>query len=429
MKSELGVILMVIVFAILSLVFGVSAYFNMQEIEGNEVEGKAFATLIEKEKQTTRDLSEKIAEYEEKKQIYTEKIAKSQAQADYYRQLSTSLRKAHEKRLELQKSGKDFEQQVKAVSQTVSTVKQKTLAQIEAEITQLRNDMEKKVAEDGKKKDAVVEEVRLEKEKFQKAGKLHVDKMNYAKSQAGNTVQELRDLTTREVVHAKLRDRAVGKVVLSDVERNLVSIDLGTGDGVKNGFRFEVFAMAPGNKHVTKAYIEVTNAGEKQSHCLVIRRPIALPEDPLSSYIGSEPEEKFSPLIKSGKKDASAEVMTSSRIVMTGQNLNNPIAEGDLIQNPFFEAGGQRTFYIAGSKELVGGRQKSAIRYNRSEIKDMAERYGAKVLPAVDTSINYVIAQKIFSRNPPDDTEFEKAVDLGIPVIYEWELFRFLSNE
>ena len=429
MKSEIGVILMVVLFAILSIVFGVFAYMNFKDIDGNDQEGNAYSTRIEKERATKIELEGTVAEYEEKKQLYSDKISKLQQEAAYLKSEINAFKRAHEKRLELTKTGQAFDQQVKDVAATVAKVKAKTLSQIEAEITQLRTDMEKRVAEDTAKKDKVIEEVRLEKEKFQGLNKKHVDKMNYANSQLGNTKQELKDLTTREVIHAKLRDQADGKVSFSDTERNICSINIGTGDGVKNGFRFEVFTMEAGNVHNTKAYIEIVNATEKASQCIVIRRPVTLPQDQLSSYTASQPEEKYNPLAKSGKKDYSAEPMLGGKVVMTGQNLDNPIMSGDLIQNPFYDPGHTRTFYIAGSKEIVGGRQKSAIRYNRSEIKDMAERYGAKVVPVVDTNVNYIIAQKIFSHNPPDDVEFEKAIDLGIPVIYEWELFRFLSNE
>lgn len=424
MKSELGVILMVIVLAILSIVFGVFAYLNFKEIDGNDKPEDAYSVRIDKEKQTARELKDQIEEYEGKKQVFSQQITKTLQLGEYYKKQMNEFKVAHEKRLGLAKQGKDFEQLVKDISGVVTKTKTKTLGQVEADITTARTDMEKKLADVTAKKAVIQAEVLAKKNDFQAVGKKHVVEMNYVNSQLGDTKQVLRDLTTREVIHAKILDRADGKVVLADYERNFVSIDLGTGDGVKNGFRFEVFAMLPGNKHVTKAYIEVRDAGEKQSQCVVLRRPVVLPQDSLSGYLASEPEEKYSPIAKSGKAGASAEKMSGGKVVMSGQTLENPIVDGDLIQNPFYEAGVQRVFYIAGSKEVVGERQKSAVQYRWTEIRDAAERYGAKVLPAVDTSVNYVIAQK----NPQDDPEFKKAVDLGIPVIYEWELFRFLDN-
>ncbi len=240
----------------------------------------------------------------------------------------------------------------------------------------------------------------------------------------GDTKSVLADLTTREPKPAQILDRVDGHVVLSDIIRNFVTIDIGTGVGVKNGMRFEVFTMRPGNQHLTRAYIEVRNAGVTSSECMVIQRPIVLPEDKLSGYLAKEPEEKYNPITQSGKKGASAEPFVGGRTVMTGQSVDNPIIEGDSIQNPFFDAGHPRTFYIAGSKEVVGERQKSAIRYRWTDIRDAAVRHGAKVVTAIDTSVDYVIAQK----NPQEDPEFKKAVDLGIPVIYEWNCSASLTT-
>ena len=284
--------------------------------------------------------------------------------------------------------------------------------------------MEKTVEADNAAKAKIQAELLQKKAEYDTSLKRHKEDMNYQKSQLGDTKQVLADLTTREEIRANILNRADGKVVLADPVHDIVSIDIGTGVGVKNGFRFEVFSLLPGNKHVTKAYIEVRKAGPTQSECLVIRRPVVMPADELNNYVAPEPEYVFNPYVQSGKKTGSAEPLTGGKVVTTGQSAVNPILEGDYVQNPFFEAARQLVFYIAGSKEMVGERQKSAIRYRWTDIKDAAERHGAKVVDAISTDVNYVIAQK----NPQDDPEYKKAVDLGIPVIYEWELFRFLDN-
>ena len=202
------------------------------------------------------------------------------------------------------------------------------------------------------------------------------------------------------------------------------SINLGTGAGVKNGFRFEVFTYRPGHVRKVKGYGEVTKAGDVQSECMVLNYPIELPSDPLADYVSAQPEEIYSPLSQSGKKGSSANRMTATHPTIFGQDKLDPIVEGDNIQNPFFEPSRPITFYIVDLKDQTGERQKSAIRYTRQEIAAVAERYGAKVVDSVDTNVNYVIAQK----NPGDDPEYKKAVDLGIPIVYEWELFRFYGQ-
>ena len=55
----------------------------------------------------------------------------------------------------------------------------------------------------------------------------------------------------------------------------------------------------------------------------------------------------------------------------------------------------------------------------------MIEAYGNKVADAVSLDVNYIVAQK---NAKAEDPEFQKGVDLGLPVLYEWELFRFLDN-
>ncbi len=416
---------MVILLAILSITFGVFAYLNFKDIDGGDTPEKRPDELIRKEKVEISKLDNTIAEYQDKESRLTDEIAKLRWLEGYYISEANQYIASHEKRLNQKKEGQAFEQQIRAIGTTVSGVKAKTLSAIETDITNLRTEMEKHLADETTAKAKVQADVLAQKTEFENKVKRHRQEMNYEKSQLGDTKSVLADLTAREPIHAKILDRPVGKVVLADFLHNFVSISLGTGSGVKNGMRFEVFAMAPGGIHVTKAYIEVRNAGETQSECLVVQRPVLLPEDKLSGYLAKEPEEKYNPLAQSGKKGASAEVITGGRVVMTGQSLDNPIMEGDLIQNPFFDPLHQKVFYIAGSKEVVGERQKSAIRYRWTDIRDAAERHGAKVVSAIDTSVNYMIAQK----NPTDDPEFKKGVDLGIPVIYEWELFRFLDND
>jgi len=205
---------------------------------------------------------------------------------------------------------------------------------------------------------------------------------------------------------------------------SLAVIDIGTTVGVRNGYRFEVYTMKPGNKKVVKGYLEVQRANASKSECIIVHRPVLMPKDAFSDYVADQPEEMYSPYQKSGKQDATAAPLTgASRPTVMGMNPLNPIVEGDLIQNPFFNTKKKLTFYIC-KAEMVEAQQKNMIKYRRGEIKSVAEFYGAKVVDAVDADVNYVIVQK-----KPEDDQYKKAKDLGIPMIYEWELFRFLDNK
>lgn len=427
MRSELGVILSVVLLAILSIVFGVMAYMNYSTLDPGDDPKKKLDAQIEEKRRNIKNLKEGekgIDDYQLRKDRLSEDIVRLQEQQKYLIFQRQEYVTAHERRMKHKEEGVKYKAQADDMAVKVAAGKKVVSDHIQAEIARLRTEMEKSVEADNAKKAKIQAEVLQKKGEYDTSAKRHGQDMNYVKSQLGDTKQVLADLTTREEVRANILNRIDGKVVLADPVHDIVSIDVGTGMGVKNGFRFEVFTLLPGNKHVTKAYIEVRKAGPTQSECLVIRRPVVLPADDLNGYVAPEPEYVFNPYIQSGKKSGSAEQLAGGKVVMSGQSATNPILEGDYVQNPFFESGKQLVFYIAGSKEMVGERQKSAIRYRWTEIKDAAERHGAKVVDTISTDVNYVIAQK----NPQDDPEYKKAVDLGIPVMYEWELFRFLDN-
>jgi hypothetical protein len=137
------------------------------------------------------------------------------------------------------------------------------------------------------------------------------------------------------------------------------------------------------------------------------------------------PEEKFSPYREAGRKGAAIQPLSGPvRVVRWGDQSKNPIQAGDFVENPFFRKGPPLTFYLAGNKELAGGIPKCTIVYPWTQIKRVAESYGAKVADKVDPTLDCVIAQ----RNPTEDPKYLEAVRLGVPVLYEWELFRFIDQ-
>jgi len=63
MKSEVGVVLAVIILAILSIVFGVFAYLNFKEIDPGDDPKNAMDEKIRVKREANRGLEDKIAEY------------------------------------------------------------------------------------------------------------------------------------------------------------------------------------------------------------------------------------------------------------------------------------------------------------------------------------------------------------------------------
>ena len=427
MREENGPLIALIAFVVLSCVFGVFAWLRHQDLMGDDPSGSKSIKALQDD---ILKLDREIADYRASAAAYREQIRKQQTTYDFYSDQYTDYSLEYQRRNKLVEWVGGFETQASELSGMVSNKKNETLTRINKEASDIREQMEKTVQARNTDKEAAIARTRQATDEFQVDTKKYRLQKNYEQSGLDESKSVLTDLTQREIERAKVFDEADGRVILSDPVHNLVVIDIGTAAGVKDGYRFECYTPRPGKQRARKGFIEVRHAGVSQSNCMIVERPVSLPRDPLSAYVAQEPEETFSPYQESGRKGFTAQQLTGTpKAAVMGMNKEDPIVEGDLIQNPFFSPGKRLSFYIAGAKEIVNEQQKSAIRYRWTEIKTVVEAHGGKVSQGADTTVNYVIAQK----NPKTEgtdaekAEFQKAVDLGLPVIYEWELFRFLD--
>ncbi|HEY3324214.1 MAG TPA: BRCT domain-containing protein [Planctomycetota bacterium] len=431
MKEESGPLIALILFVILSALFGTFAWMKNQELNGDTPDKSKDAEIAKLKASIKADEGE-IDLLRSREARLRKEIRVQQAEYDLNSDLFAVYGGEYERRRLLVAWADGFQKQAVDLSGTVNKLKSETLTRLTKDTSDAREKMEKDLQEKNTAKEEAMGRTRKVKEEFEADSKKVRQVRNYEQSALDESKSELADLTQREVERADVMMQPDGKVILSDPVHNTIVIDIGTSVGVKNGYRFEVFTMRPGKKKAVKGYIEVRHADPSKSECLIVQRPTALPRDPLSNYTAKEPEEMFSPYQQSGKKEYSAQALTgASKPMVLGMSKTDPIVEGDFVQNPLFAPGKNFTYYIAGAKEIVGERQKSAILYRWTEIKSMIEFYGGKVSPVADTTVNYVIAQK----KPGEDgtqqeiDEYKKAVNLGLPVIYEWELFRFLEKK
>jgi len=433
MKEENGPFIALIIFVILSILFGFMAYSKQQELMGDDPGGsRSKDAEIKKLRDDNIRLESEVADFRALAGKFREAIRVEHNKFNEYTDYTAEYASEYERRRQLVAWADSFEKQAGELSGTVNKLKNETLTRVNKETTEVREKMEKDLQDKNTSKEAAIARLRQVKEEFDADSKKYRQTRNYEQSGLDESKSVLSDLTQREVERADIFKEADGHVLFSDPVSNMLIIDRGTAAGVKNGYRFEVFTLQPGNKKLIKGYIEVRKADPSKSECIVVRRPVLLPKDPLSAYIGKDPEELFSPYQESGNKSFTAQPLSGGgRMAMMGQTRDQPIVEGDRIQNPFYAPEKTFTYYIAGSKEMANERQKSAIRYRWAEIKQVIEFYGGKVVAQPDVTVNYVIAQK----NPKTEgtdaekAEFQKAVDLGLPVIYEWELFRFLDTK
>jgi cell division protein FtsB/anion-transporting ArsA/GET3 family ATPase len=435
--QDSGPLIALVAFIILSLVFGFFTYQSYGQLEGDSPEGdEATSTRmdaqIRKAQAEVEDVEKQIRALESDLAAARDQLVFQRARFEYAQYLVQGdglnglYERAHKARLGLVDAGKKFETAATDLGTKIKEQKDKTKGVFRTEETEIREKSEASVKKLQEEKDASLARVAAEKQALDRDEKTFRQNKNYEQSALDEYKRQLDYLTSREVERATVLNEPDGKVLTSDPVHNTVIINLGTAHGVRNGWRFEVFAWKPGNRKVHKAFIEVRKASVDVSDCFILQKPVKLPRDPLSNYVSSQPEELWSPYQESGRAGALLQGLTADpKTVKMGMAFMDPIVVDDYVQNPFFSPGKTYTFYIAGDKTIQQGNQRSAIAYQWPQIERVLESYGAKVLKKTDLSVNYVLAQK----NPQDDPEYNRAVSLGIPVLYEWEVFRFLNQD
>jgi hypothetical protein len=167
---------------------------------------------------------------------------------------------------------------------------------------------------------------------------------------------------------ARESPEADGTVLLSDPALGYVWIDLGTRDGLMKGMRFHLYALEKGGRRRPKAEIEVLRMDERHSQARILS--IVDPQD--------------------------------------------PPAQGDLVSNDTFERGKPKVFVFAG--RLVG-------RYNNEDFARKLEDLGHRVEKVVTFDTSYLVAGAGFEKDP----NYDRALQLGVRIIREEELYQFMQ--
>ena len=206
---------------------------------------------------------------------------------------------------------------------------------------------------------------------------------------------------------------ADGVVLNSNIEGRLVVVDIGEQQGVKRGMRFEVFQLRNGGRRVRKGFVDVRSVDRETASCIIIDRKIRLPRCPACGYIGRYPEEQFCPNCTGGGI-LFQRLRASPRESSLGMNPSDPIVVGDLIQNPLFDAGRKLRFAVKGDPLHTNFRTEdlmTAIRW-----------HGGVIDSDVGAQTDVLLAGKWATE------ESRKASELGIHVLYHYELFHFLRK-
>jgi len=432
--KEIGPLIALIVFVVLTLICSICAYLNYSEIEGTSPPTTRMESKIEVEAKEVEKYKADIRDVQAKIDSLKVQIRQEQDQGEFLDGLKALYDDAEKTRGKTQGLSQKFATAGTDLGRDIDTKKKKQKEEISAKDADLDNEKTPLIQKATEQKDLAEKLMSKDRKDLEAEENLYKRQKNIEDTQLAEAARQQDALTSRELEHATLLQEIDGDVIKSDPTNNTIIINRGTADGVQNGFRFEVFTMRNSNKKVSKGYIEVRKAEASLSECYILKRVVMLPSDPFSDYTADQPEARYSAK-HSGKNGLAQPLSGNGRMVDLGMQPLDPIVEGDHIENPFWKPGKTLTFYIAGDKKIKDGQQRTAIAYSAQQIARVVQSYGGKIVDKVDMGVDYVITQKYFDKATASaqgvdpDPNFERATTLGVPVVFEWELFRFLDQK
>jgi len=235
---------------------------------------------------------------------------------------------------------------------------------------------------------------------------------------------EIERLSSRETL-GPVALPPVGRVLISSAETKTTVINLGSRVGIKRGMRFEIYQVRYGNTRVHKGYLEVKSVEPEVSTCSILVREVRLPRCPVCSYTAAEPEELYCPRHTEPGPNPQAyqRLSNSPKVVMIGQSDTDPVVKGDLVYNPLFSLRSGMRYAIVG-EPLVDRKY-----CDRFSVAKAVEFYGGTVDQSFTAETDVVIALALRGSEAGEAKDVvRRAEDMGVPILREFELFRYLEK-
>jgi hypothetical protein len=154
------------------------------------------------------------------------------------------------------------------------------------------------------------------------------------------------------------------------------------------------------------------------STCTILLQEVRLPRCPVCSYTAAQPEELYCPRCTSpGSPQAYQRLSGSPKVVTIGQSDTDPIVKGDLLANPLFSLRPGARYAVQGEPLIEGSKQ-----YDRASIAKVIEFYGGAVDKELSSETDVLIALRGAKE------AVNRAEEMGIPVVREFEIFRYLER-
>lgn len=211
-------------------------------------------------------------------------------------------------------------------------------------------------------------------------------------------VTSLKDIVSNMLKSQEDKDqrRPDGEMLSSDFRSQTGWINLARKDRLLNGMKFEVFRYLKGGKEEPRGTIQVIQVGDKMSKVRLLTR----------FYKDTEVDLR--------------ELDRQKDFVLRDFELD-PIGQGDMIRNRFYDKSEKRVFVLAGT---LTGVPNATTTYRATEVTKLIEELGDEVHKKVTEETNYIVLGEGYDTDP----NFLKAKEFGIPMMSERELLQVLGK-
>lgn len=242
-----------------------------------------------------------------------------------------------------------------------------SLRQAKREVETAKSNLEQQFKATQARLQAQIEQERTEKQELEKKLNIEIAALRSEISEKRRRIQELIKKKPQTIMWVD----PDGEVVLADNKLGHCWVNLGRRDGLRVASVFEVFRYIKGGRRKSKGRIEIKKIQDNLSQAAIIE--------------SLDPED-------------------------------DPIVKGDHIISPFFDKREIKEFVFAG--ELT-----NPI-YSKQEVIRMIEEMGAKVSRELSVETDFLVVGK----GAEETEEYARAIDLGITVLLETELFKYLGK-
>ncbi|MEK7866227.1 MAG: hypothetical protein AAB434_06050 [Planctomycetota bacterium] len=247
--------------------------------------------------------------------------------------------------------------------------KDESLKQLQDEIAALRTKIADRIREGETTMSSLDKEITEETTKLNMMVADKTSRIKELESKLSDTKERYVKLQARQasVVEATEAD---GQLLFVDLERGIAHLDLGRLHTLFRGTKFEVFRIVKAGKKKTLGEIEILDLGEERSRVAILS--VSDPSDP-------------------------------------------PVA-GDFVSNVSFDRNKPKVFSIAGQLKF---------KYSRDDMRRRLAEWGARVADDVGPSTTMLIVGDRYQEDP----NWQRAVDIGTPIMRERELYDALGIE